>query len=287
MNELVSVVIPTYNRETTVITAIESVLAQSYKNVEILVCDDFSTDHTVERVNELTREHDNVKLISRKDRKKGANAARNLGIIEAGGEYITFLDSDDILVEDSIYNRVKAFDENPDVDMVYGDMMINGKSSNFDVIQNYSQREYLMEELCLCGFIVIMVKKDIFKSVPLLDENLKSGQDDGLILELDKHGKKMLHCGQIVAEVGTKGERITTNNWNLYEGCKYKVKYYKKDIIQGKSLFRYILWKMRVLLAWTRAKARSGDHNLKSKIYEILFQVLLMIIKPFFRHIWT
>lgn len=287
MDKLVSVVIPTYNREAEVVKAIESVLAQSYKNVEILVCDDFSTDHTVERVTELAREHSNIKLISREDKHKGANAARNLGIVEASGEYITFLDSDDTLIEDSIYNRVKAFDENPDVDMVYGDMIIDGKSSNFDIIQNYNQRKYLMEELCLCGFIVIMVKKNVFETVPLLDENLKSGQDDGLVLELDKHGKVMLHCGHIVAAVGTDGERISTNDWNLYEGCKYKVKLYKQDIIREKSLFRYILWEMRVLLAWTRAKARSGDQGIKSKIYEKLFQMLLMILKPFFRHIWT
>lgn len=287
MDKLVTVVIPTYNREATIVAAIESVLAQTYKNIEILVCDDFSTDHTVEKVNELAREHSNLKIISRKDGKKGANAARNLGITEASGEYIAFLDSDDILLEDSIDNRIKVFDEYPDVDMVYGDMLIDGKSSNFDIIQNYNQREYLMEELCLCGFIVIMVKKSVFETVPLLDLNLKTGQDDGLVLELDKKGKKMFHCGHIVASVGTVGDQISTNNWNLYEGCKYKVKYYKQDIIREKSLFRYILWKVRVLLAWTRAKARSGDQGLKSKIYEKLFQLLLLIVKPFFRHIWT
>ena len=102
IENLVTVVIPTYNREATINEAIESILNQSYKKTEILVCDDFSTDHTVEKVNELIKEHNNIRILSRKDRLKGANAARNLGITEAKGEYIVFLDSDDILIKDSI-----------------------------------------------------------------------------------------------------------------------------------------------------------------------------------------
>lgn len=286
MEELVTVVIPTYNRETTIIQSIESVLRQTYKNIEILVCDDFSTDHTVQKVNALIREHKNIRIISRKDKLKGANAARNLGITEAKGEYIAFLDSDDMLLEDSIYNRIKIFREHPDIDMVYGDYIIEGELAEFDKIQDYNQRKYLMKELSLCGFIAIMVRTNVFSSCALLDTNLKSGQDDGLVLELDKHNKKMYHCGCAVAEVGIVPNSISSNNWNLYEGCKYKVALYKKDIIKESSLFRYVLWKMRILLDLVRAKKQTCKNDTGKWIYEKLFQLLFLFLKPFFSHIW-
>lgn len=286
MKGLVTVVIPTYNREATIIRSIKSVLNQTYKKIEILVCDDFSTDHTVEKVTSLIGEYPNIRIISREDKIKGANAARNLGITEAQGEYIAFLDSDDTLLEDSIYNRIKVFEEHPEIDMVYGDYIIGGAIAKFDKIQNFNQRKYLMKELSLCGFIAIMVRKNVFTSCPLLNTNLKSGQDDGLVLELDKYNKKMYHCGCAVAEVGIMPDSITANNWNLYEGCKYKVSLYKKDIIRELSIFRFVLWKMRILLDLMRAKAQTCKNGTGKWIYEKLFQTLLLTLKPFFRHIW-
>lgn len=287
MKGLVTVVIPTYNRETTIIKAIESVLNQSYKKIEILVCDDFSTDHTVEKVNELIKNHENIRIISRKDKIKGANAARNLGITEAKGEYIVFLDSDDTLLEDSIYNRIRIFETHPEIDMVYGDCEINGRVFEFDKIQNYNQQKYLMKELSLCNFSVIMVKRNIFNTCSLLDMSLKSWQDDGFVLDLNKHNKNMYHCGYTVSKfILAADNRISYNYQNLYNGCKKIVMLYKKDIIRGKSIIRFFLWKLRILLDWFRAKEQVCKNNKQKWIYEKLFQLLLLILKPFFRHIW-
>lgn len=286
IEKLVTVVIPTYNRATTINEAIESVLNQSYKKIEILICDDFSTDHTVEKVNELFKEHNNIRVISRKDKLKGANAARNLGITEARGDYIVFLDSDDILIKDSIYNRIKIFEEYPEIDMVYGNCIINGKVCEFDKIQNFNQKKYLMEELSLCNFSVMMVKKNVFDVCSLLDTHLKSWQDDGLVLELNKHNKKMYHCGCAVDENRLSKNSITSNYWNLYEGCRCIVKRYKKDILREKSVFRFVLWKMRILLNWFRAKEQTGKNSIEKWTYEKLFQLLFLVLKPFFRHIW-
>lgn len=286
MDKLVSVVIPTYNREDTIIRTINSILSQSYQNIEIIVCDDFSTDHTVDRVKGISEIYSNVTIVSRKDGIKGANAARNLGITMAKGEYIAFCDSDDMLVDESISNRVKVLDENPEIDMVYGDYIIDGKLSPFDKIQNFDQHKYIMQELSLCGFIAIMLRKRVFDVCPLLDNNLKSGQDDGLVIELDRCNMKMFHCGFAVAEVGNASNNITSNNWNLYEGLKYRVSLYKTDIIKETSIFRYFLWKMRILLDYFRAKRQSSVNEKIEWWYEKAFQLLLFILKPFYRHIW-
>ncbi|MCS3824355.1 glycosyltransferase [Salinibacter ruber] len=98
----VTVVIPCYNTEKYIRNAIESVLSQSYSSIEIVVIDDGSTDKSAE----ITRSYEKkVKLVRQKN--KGAPAARNHGIKVAKGEYIKFLDADDVLVDGCIERQVE------------------------------------------------------------------------------------------------------------------------------------------------------------------------------------
>jgi glycosyltransferase involved in cell wall biosynthesis len=104
---LVSVYIPTHNRSKILIRAIESVLAQSYKNIEILVCSDGSTDDTDLLMQEYSHKYSNVHYFSH-ETPKGACAARNVCIKHAKGLFITGLDDDDVFHPD----RLKLFVEN-------------------------------------------------------------------------------------------------------------------------------------------------------------------------------
>ena len=123
MQSLVSIVIPTYNRAHRIEKAIRSCLDQSYDNIEIIVCDDNSLDDTATVVRELSSIYHNVKLIVGNMKEKGAPYARMNGVREARGKYIAFLDSDDILSNDSIKRRVECFEQdgNEQVGLVYGD----------------------------------------------------------------------------------------------------------------------------------------------------------------------
>lgn len=93
MLPLVSVVIPLYNREKTIQRAVDSVLNQTYENIEVIVVDDCSNDKSIEKLHKY--EKDGRVRIFYQDKNSGANAARNRGIQEARGEYIAFQDSDD------------------------------------------------------------------------------------------------------------------------------------------------------------------------------------------------
>jgi glycosyltransferase involved in cell wall biosynthesis len=99
---LVSVIIPTYNRATTIERAINSVLAQTWQPIEIIVVDSRSSDDTVEK---LAQYGDKVRLISQE--KMGPGAARNAGIDAANGEIISFLDSDDAWLPEKTERQVK------------------------------------------------------------------------------------------------------------------------------------------------------------------------------------
>ncbi len=105
---MVSVVIPVYNRENTIERAVRSVLQQTYNDLEVIVVDDCSTDNTrliVDGINDAR-----VSLVCQQQR-KGANAARNVGIMQGKGEYIAFQDSDDEWVPDKLERQIKLMDE--------------------------------------------------------------------------------------------------------------------------------------------------------------------------------
>jgi len=109
-NPIVSVVIVTYNKADTVGTAIESVLHQTYQDFEILVVDDGSTDGTVDRV----RAYGNrVRLFQKTN--EGTGSARNLGIAEARGQYVAFLDGDDLWLPAKLASQMAVFEREPDV----------------------------------------------------------------------------------------------------------------------------------------------------------------------------
>ena len=107
MTSLVSVVIPAYNRASTIEAAIQSALAQTHRELEVVVADDGSTDGTPELVEAIASRDSRVRLV-RSTSNSGAQAARNRGIAVARGRWVAFLDSDDELLPRSIEVRLQA-----------------------------------------------------------------------------------------------------------------------------------------------------------------------------------
>jgi len=118
-NGLVSTIIPVFNRAAMLPEAVASVLAQSYRPIEIIVVDDGSTDATPSVVSALVKEHpDMVFGVTQKN--AGPGAARNLGLQSARGEFIQYLDSDDLLLPQKFEWQVAALRTNPDAGLCYG-----------------------------------------------------------------------------------------------------------------------------------------------------------------------
>lgn len=110
---LVSVVIPTYNRADLILRAIDSVRSQSYRNWEIIVVDDNSQDRTAELVGKLVNQHQPI-YYHRHETNLGGSAARNTGINHAQGDYIAFLDSDDVWLPEKLELQIQAIANQPD-----------------------------------------------------------------------------------------------------------------------------------------------------------------------------
>lgn len=111
----VSVILPTYNRAAFIVEAIDSVLAQSFRDVELIVVDDGSTDDTPQRVEQIS----DPRLIYIRQPNRGRSNARNHALGLAKGKYIAFLDSDDFYLPGKLELQVDFLENHPDIGMVY------------------------------------------------------------------------------------------------------------------------------------------------------------------------
>lgn len=127
-NELVSVIIPTYNRDEILMECVKSVLESDYQNIEVLVVDNNSTDFTVKRVEDAIKWDKRLKLI-RSDTNLMAAGGRNLGIKKASGKYLLFLDNDNLVYKDMITKLVTAFSEIPECGFM-GALSLNQHNDN-------------------------------------------------------------------------------------------------------------------------------------------------------------
>jgi GT2 family glycosyltransferase len=119
-NGLVSAIIPTYNRAYCVTRAIDSVLAQTYANVEVVVIDDGSTDNTAEVIRERYGQEPRARYVHQQN--AGVSAARNTGLSCARGEFLALCDSDDFWHPWKLAAQVAALDQFPEVGLVWTEM---------------------------------------------------------------------------------------------------------------------------------------------------------------------
>ena len=142
MKELITVIIPIYNAEKWIERCVDSVLRQKYKNLEILLINDSSTDNSKEICKKMQYKDDRVKLICQKEN-KGVSAARNRGIELAKGDYIAFVDADDYIDNDmycSLYENMKK--ENVDLSICSVLMEKQQKKITHKQIESFTKKFY-------------------------------------------------------------------------------------------------------------------------------------------------
>jgi glycosyltransferase involved in cell wall biosynthesis len=124
VNRTVSVVLPTHNRAALLPRAIDSVLAQTWPNWELIVVDDGSTDDTVSIVQRYQSAHPQRVVFVHQEH-GGASTARNTGLARASGQWIAFLDSDDVFAPDKLARQVALFEARADLGLVFSDMSVH------------------------------------------------------------------------------------------------------------------------------------------------------------------
>ena len=180
-NPLVSVIIPTFNRSWTIIEALQSVLAQNYKPLELIIVDDGSSDDTMEKLKPFMEQ-----IIYLKQENKGVSAARNIGIKKSKGEFIAFLDSDDLWLPSKISCQINFFNSNPSAIICQTEeiWIRNGKKVN-PMKKHKKKSGMIFEEsleLCLVSPSSVMMKKTFFDVIGYFDEDFFACEDYDLWL---------------------------------------------------------------------------------------------------------
>ncbi len=114
----VTVIMPAYNSENTIDEAIESVLRQSFKNFELIIVNDYSTDQTLNLIEKWASKDKRIKYYNN-IKNSGVSYSRNFAISKALGEWIAFLDSDDIWKSNKLEKQIKVSVENPEAVLIY------------------------------------------------------------------------------------------------------------------------------------------------------------------------
>lgn len=213
---LISCIIPTHNRALKVISAIESVLNQTYGNIELLIVDDQSVDNTKEVVEQVCRKDKRVRYLLNPN--KGANNARNFGITNAKGTYIALLDDDDIWGNSKLQKQLDAFQNlGSEYGVVYCTFarqstkgkVVRSHPSRFSRIKNGD----ILNRILKRNFITtstLFVKSEVFQKSGMFDPRYKSFQDWELLTRIacDYH---FLFIKETLVNVYESNDSITLN----------------------------------------------------------------------------
>lgn len=226
--DLISIIVPTYNRARTLKSSINSLINQTYPNIEIIIVDDGSIDNTQELVSSI--DDSRIKYI-KLDKNYGACYARNIGIKVSLGKYIMFNDSDDTFNSRKVEIQYKNILENKS-DMDFCKLRIHSNDTIIE-IPTESQlddinKNGLVTELCKANFIStqsFIVKKSILEKY-LFDENLPRLQDYDLFLRLIPH-IKVSFTNLFLADLYRQTDSISRSNVRLSKaiGIMYAKEY--------------------------------------------------------------
>jgi len=195
-NPLVSVIMPAYNASEYIAKAIESILIQNYRNFELVVVDDGSTDNTKEIATWFNE--DIIKYFYKVN--GGPSSARNLAISKARGHYIIPLDADDLMTTDFISKHLQEFEKHPEADLVYcDDYLVDQNDKPIRIIKRteYKDRKLLIRDLFRSGYPIVpfrtCIRRSVFDKIGFFDENLRIGEDYDMMRRFVKHGLKIHH----------------------------------------------------------------------------------------------
>lgn len=271
---LVSVVLPTYGRNEFLREAIDSVLSQTYENIELFVVDDGSPTPVTERLPEIPTNRLTFVTFVRHNENRGANVARNTGIRAASGKYIAFLDDDDWWAEEKIERQVESLETTgPEYGFVYTGK--HTESYDGETVTRPTTEGDVLEEL-LAGksfgqFSSVMIEAALIEKAGLPDERFPCWQDREWFLRLAQHTKfKSIPETLTYRRVGHT-DRIT-RQFEKRRDIAYPLfveKHYPLAREHGLFLARTFLASLRMNLG--RSAIRAGKYTEARKYFLLAF----------------
>ena len=222
MNNKVSVLMSTFNSERTVAAAIESLINQTYKNIEILISDDCSEDKTFDICSEYERNNENIYLFKNKTN-IGLTKSLNLLLKKSSGTYIARQDSDDISFNKRIQTQLKFLTDNK-LDACTSRALIMNSNKKIPGISSFFPTNFLIKYKNPFLHGTLLIKKESINDIGGYDENFLFSQDYKLMTDLIKNGNKIKIQNKVLYYLNME-DNISTNFKNeqkYYSDCVRK-----------------------------------------------------------------
>lgn len=247
---LVSVVIPCYNHENFVQDSIQSVIDQTYQNIELIIIDDGSRDGSVEKIKEMIPacQERFIRFEFRYRSNKGLSATLNEALEWCEGKYFSALASDDIVLKNKIDIQTKYMEENPKTTAVFGSANYIDENNNIKILAKLKRQEYFFNKIFLneCQFYAPtqLMRKSVLDEV--------GGYDPDILVEdwymwLKMAEKGSVYClSDTFANYRIHSSNTTKNSKFIYENNMKTLSFYKDHSLYDKAYSKlrwtYIIW---------------------------------------------
>lgn len=278
MTPLVSVLIPAFNVSRYIEEAVESIRVQTYKNIEIIIIDDCSSDNTFNICEKLSKQDSRIK-ISKNDVNSGIAITLNKALDLSVGEYIVRMDADDISIPNRIEKLFNTLIDNDKLDLVGSDVItIDEDGNNIGVSNLIENNDDLIGSLKYSSPVlhIWMCKRKVYeivgyyKNPPVEDYDfLLRCVKKGIVIHNVKEGlyKVRLRSGNTVDLYGYKQLKAFEETYKAFENSKYILKYNEKSVISDLQQWLY---------KHSRNILMNGSYNLKNKKYIKAFFLFLL-----------
>lgn len=279
-NDLISIVIPVYNAEKYLHECLESIVNQTYNNIEIILVNDGSKDSSKEICEYFVKKYKNIKFINQKN--KGVSSARNEGIKKATGEYILFVDSDDYIDKNMIellYNAIIDTDSELSICNVYGNKSFENIPS---IIDRKTALDLILDKDKFRGYPVNKLYKSKYVKKILFNPNIRICEDLLFNCQYISMINKISIVNEYLYHYNRNENSAINNNKNLnkktaLEAYKNMIPIYEKNNIESKNKLYISLIKTYtdVLYNFYNAKVKFDDNKdivFIKKIYRSLLK---------------
>lgn len=266
---LISVIIPTFNRKNYCQRAIESVFAGTYKNIEVIVIDDGSTDGTDELLSKC-----DFPIQYFKTKNQGVSKARNFGVDKAKGQWISFLDSDDLWLENKLSKQVKLLEENPGLRLVHAEeiwirngvrvnQMNKHKKSGGDIFE-------ASLKLCLISPSAVLLEKSLFIEMGGFREDFVVCEDYDLWLKIASIYPVGFVKEPLIKKFGGHDDQLSRkffamDYWRV-RSLSWILEHRELDEDKRESVLRVLKKKCRILLNGYKKHQNFKDYDEVEKI---------------------
>lgn len=245
---LVSVIMPAFNSEKSISGSILSVINQTIDNWELIVVDDASKDNTLAIVQNLLKSDDRIRVLSLA-KNSGVSNARNLGIKQTTGEYVAFLDSDDLWHKDKLKKQTDFHTTNSSIKISHTDfhffneLGIQKRNLKYLIDFRSDKEGLLYPKLCYkntVGILTVLIRRDLLQRAGEFDTSLQGTEDHDLLIRIAKEMEAFGYLPEILAyyKVGNSG--LSGSHLGRYKTANKKLirKLLINDRLESKLLWR-------------------------------------------------